>query len=1357
MWGLRPENGAHELSFMNEERNDRLPEYVAWMKRSVIQERTEQQTLLFAVIALVWRRYYTFLSSCACRLSSICDGGFYSSGQRSKPLNTVACRYSFPGDTPSMASKKPSTEKQSPRRSRAEKQRDTEAHNVAERTAQVVPESAPLSVEDTEVQPFTPATAFPIVGVGTSAGGLDAFTHFLKALPADTGMAFVFVQHLSPNHESQIGELLTPVSTLSVTTIAEGMSVAPNCVYIMPPNTYLTIAHGVFHLTPRSDRPTPFLPIDHFLRSLAQAQKHNAIAVILSGNGSDGALGVEAIKAEGGITFAQKEQTAQSPSMPRCAIATGAIDFILSPEESAQALKDLKTHVYLCSESVTAVDTPAPIAPPQVVEDILQVLEAACGTDLRLYRRPTLTRRMLRRMALHRIEKLEDYRTRLQHDAAEVQALYQDMLIKVTTFFRNPEVFAALQKTVFPQLVQGRAADAPIRVWAPGCATGEEVYSLAICLLEFLQTAGAHFPLQIFGTDVSEDAIAKARAAVYVENVVMDVSPERLQRFFIPLTKSYQVSPALREMCIFARQDVTQDPPLSKMDVISCRNMFIYMESELQQRLLSLFHYALKPGGFLLLGSSESANAAEPFFRAHDAKHRIYTKEAISTPPFHPFLSSKPQPEPVKAPSRHEPWRALNKGISVQQQADRVVLAAYGPPGVILNRDLEILHFRGDTSPFLKPAPGRASFHILKMVREGLLLDLRNALTEALRDGEPVIKPGLQVMREGRSFPLTLRVTPLSDSSGENRYLLVLFEQNTGGAPASQPTSPSSSGAPPLEALVQENTHLHKELAATREYLQTIIEEREAANEELQSSHEELLSTNEELQSLNEELETAKEELQASNEELTTVNEELRSRNATLVQVSNDLTNLLTAVNIPILIVDRQLRLRHFTPAASALLNLLPVDAGRPLTDLSLSLHLLGLEHLIRDVIDTLTPVQRDMQIGERLWYTITIRPYQTEEKQIDGAVLVFTDISLLKESELRYRQLHEQGFASAQDAMALLEAKTGRIIDVNPRFVSLLGWSHEEVVGKPVWEVPAFQSIADDEAAFSALTSVGYRRFEDVSLFTKAGQRVDVDLLSIPYPAGGEDILQFSLHDLTERKQAEKTLHEVNQSLLRSNEELRQFAYAASHDLREPLRQVSVYTQLLASQCKDAVDTEAQQYIEYCLQGAQRMQLLLEDLSTYLRAGEAAGEPPLIDCNAVLQRTLKSLQPMITENGAVITASLLPSIRVHEGHLVQILQNLLSNAIKYRGEQTPQIHISAAQRERGWLFAIQDNGMGIEPQYHTAIFQVFKRLHGREYEGTGMGLAICQRIIEHYGGRIWVESERGKGSTFLFTFDKEV
>ena len=1175
-----------------------------------------------------------------------------------------------------MASKKPSPKRPPPRKRRAEKQLFTEAQNTAERTTQVVSESAPDDAEDTDAQPSAHATAFPIVGVGASAGGLDAFTHFLQALPLDTGMAFVFVQHLSPDHESHLGGLLSQVAALPIIIIEEGMIAVPNCVYLIPPNKYLTITHGVLHLTPRSDIPKPFLPIDHFLRALAQDQKNKAIAVILSGSGSDGALGVEAIKAEGGITFAQEEQTASHPSMPRSAITTGAIDFVLSPAEIVQTLKNLKPHLYLRPESLTAPDSP--MAPPNVVDEILLLLKAACGTDFRLYRKTSLRRRMLRRMALRRIDTLEDYRTRLEHDPAEVQALYRDILIKVTAFFRDPEAFDALQKTVFPRLIQGRAANTPIRIWAPGCATGEEGYSLAICLMEFLEAAQAHFPIQIFGTDVSEDAIAKARAGVYIENVVMDISPDRLRRFFIPMEKSYQISQALRELCIFARQDITQDPPFSKLDVVSCRNMLIYMEPELQKRIFFLFHYALKPGGFLMLGNSESASGAGTLFRVHDPKYKIYTKEASIAPPSYPFPLQSLQPESVGAPPNRNPWTARNEGMSVQQQADRLVLAAYAPPGVVLNRDLEILHFRGDTSPFLTPAPGKASFHILKMAREGLLVDLRNALNEALRDGEVVVKHGLQVVREGRPFPLTVRVTPFSDPPG-NRYLLALFEETPESASAPKPTSRSSDDPCPPDRLLQENIRLHKELAATREYLQTMIEEREAANEELQASHEEALSTNEELQSINEELETAKEELQSTNEELTTLNEELRSRNATLAQLSNDLTNLLTAINIPILIVDRGLRIRRFTPTAGALLHLLPLDIGRSLTDLRLDVSMPDFERLILEVIDTSRSVQCDVQVEEGLWYTMTIRPYQTDEKQIDGAIVVFADISLVKGSELRYRQLYEQGFATALDAIVLLDGETGDVIEVNPCFVKLLGWSREEVVGKPVWQVPAFRPIADSEAVFRALASTSYHRFEEISFYGKEGHQVQVDLVSIRYLAGSRDVLQFSLHDVTERKQVENTLREANQSLLRTNEELRQFTYAASHDLREPLRQVAIYAQLLASTYKDRLDAEAHQCIEYCLQGVQHMQLLVEDLSIYMQAGEAEGELLLIDCNAVLQQTLENLQPMITENGAVITASLLPTIRVHEGHFIQILQNLMSNAIKYRGEQPPQIYISAA------------------------------------------------------------------------------
>src|SRR5262245_465112 len=462
--------------------------------------------------------------------------------------------------------------------------------------------SAPLP-DDSEAPHRSSAVPFPIVGVGASAGGLEAFTQFLQALSPDMGMAVVFVQHLSPEHESLLVELLSRVTTLRVTTIAEGMAAAPNRVYIMPPNTYLTIAQGVFHLASRSDTPRPFVPIDHFLRTLAQDQLGNAVAVILSGTGSDGALGIEAIKAEGGITFAQKEQSAQHPNMPHSAVSTGAVDFILPPAEIAQALNNLKTHPYLRSVSSVIIE-PLP-APANVFEEVLLLLKVACGTDLQLYRQSSLRRRILRRMALHHLETPEDYLKHLQSDPAEIQALYRDILIKVTGFFRDPGAFDVLQESVFPRLIQGRAAAAPIRVWVPGCATGEEAYSLAICLREFLDAKGAHFPIQILGTDVSEEAIAKARAGIYIENIAADVSPERLRRFFIPLEKSYQISKALREVCIFARQDITQDSPFSNIDLVSCRNVLIYMESELQKRLFSLFHYALKPSRFLMLGISE--------------------------------------------------------------------------------------------------------------------------------------------------------------------------------------------------------------------------------------------------------------------------------------------------------------------------------------------------------------------------------------------------------------------------------------------------------------------------------------------------------------------------------------------------------------------------------------------------------------------------------------------------------------------------------------------------------------------------------------------------------------------------------
>jgi two-component system CheB/CheR fusion protein len=951
--------------------------------------------------------------------------------------------------------------------------------------------------------------------------------------------------------------------------------------------------------------------------------------VILSGTGKDGALGIEAIKAEGGITFAQAEASAQYPGMPHSAIATGSVDSILPPADIAQALRDLTTHTYLRAESADALPAVLP-----VFDQILALLKTACGTDFRLYRQTSLKRRLLRRMALHRLDTLEEYLSRLEHDPAEVQALYQDILIKVTAFFRDHEVFTALQTTVFSQLLQGRPRDTPIRIWVPGCATGEEVYSLAICFLEFLEARGQQWPLQLFGTDVNEEAVARARAGLYIENIAADVSPERLRRFFAPEGKSYRISKALRELCVFARQDIIQDPPFSNLDLVSCRNVLIYMEPELQTRLLSVFHYALKPTGLLILGTSESANAAGALFTAYDAKHKIYTKQ-FTTPALSPHFTARgrnPVVVGVPPPPRGR-QTPESKAVNVQQQADHLILDTYAPPSVMLNRECEIVHFRGDTSPFLVPAPGKASFHILKMAREGVLAALSTALTQAKREGEPVVKPGLQVVHTGSVYHFTLRVLPFTATAGD-RYFLVCFEPTPAPAPTPHAARRSSHPQPAADTLVRENERLRKELQTTREYLQTLIEEREAANEELQAAHEASLSANEELQSINEEMETAKEELQSSNEELTTLNEELGSRNADLAHVSNDLTNLLTVINIPIVMVDRGLRIRRFTPAAGTLLNLLPGDLGRPLTDLRLGMPVPDFGQLVGEVIDTLTVVQRDIQVQDHQWYTLSIRPYQTVDNQIDGAVITFVDISPVKGSELRYRQLYEQGFTTTSDAIAQVDVETGYIQEVNPSFLRLLGWPREEVVGKPLWEGPVFHAIAESETAFRALSRVGYRRFEDLSLPTKEGRRVAVDLVSTLYPAGTKEVVQLRLHDLTERKRVEEALRTANRALVRTNEDLRQFAYSASHDLREPLRQISVYIQLLATTYEGQLDATARQYFDTCLQGAQRMQLLVHDLLAYVRISEAQGDPPLTDTNHVLRQTLENLQAAIAESG---------------------------------------------------------------------------------------------------------------------------
>jgi two-component system CheB/CheR fusion protein len=766
--------------------------------------------------------------------------------------------------------------------------------------------------------------AFPIVAFAASAGGLEALFELLPGLEPNLQAAYVVVQHLDRDHKSLLPELLGKKTRMPVVPIEEGLEVQPSSVYVIPPNVSITILQDRFRLQPRERTQAPHHPADIFLNSLADFRGDAAIAVILSGGDSDGAHGVQAIKHGGGITFAQEPASAKFPSMPRNAIDTGCIDYILPPRAIAQEITRLTSDPYLTSsraidEAVEEYQSPGESPPKEdegLLNQVFRQLRSAYGVDFQHYKRSTLRRRLARRMALRKVDTLADYLSTLSGDPIEAAALYQDFLIRVTSFFRDPDFFVALRTRVFPNMCEGRPPKEPIRIWIPGCATGEEVYSIAIALAEYLGANSAAMRIQLFGTDVSDVAIEKARAGIYLENIAEDVSSERLERFFLNENGYYQVSKRLRELCIFARHDVTRDPPFSRLDVVSCRNLLIYLDATAQRRVMQMFHYALRPQGFLMLGPSESVGAAANVFELVDKFHRVYTRRpGVAHAGIELGGGSGTSSVPLVMPASNE-LSAFSEVDAVSREADRYLLSRYSPASVLVDDAMNILQFRGETTPYLQHASGVASLNLHRVLRPELLVEISPAIREVCDTGVPATREGLRV---GELTEVKVQVVLFKASSDEHYYLILLEDAAHPARRRAQPEPvPILSESEKDRRLAQ----IERELVVTREYLQATIEKQEVVKEELKSAHEEVLSANEEFQSTNEELETAKEELQSSNEELTTTNEELRGRNRELSVVNEELQKtratavraqqyadaIIESVRVPLVVLDADLK-----------------------------------------------------------------------------------------------------------------------------------------------------------------------------------------------------------------------------------------------------------------------------------------------------------------------------------------------------------------------------------------------------------------------------------------------------------------
>ena len=842
---------------------------------------------------------------------------------------------------------------------------------------------------------------FAVVGVGASAGGLEALSELLTALPEKTGMAVVVVQHLDPQHETLLSTLLSRVTRLPVVEVTDGLAVEPDHVYVIPRNTSMTIAGGLLKLTPRGESRGPHLPIDLFLKSLAEDRQSAAVGVILSGTGTDGTLGMEEVKAAGGITIAQDEASAKYPGMPRSASGSGCVDLVLPPAQIALELARISRHPYVAegADGVAAAAVDGGGDEPAFGK-ILGLLRSTFGVDFGGYRETTVRRRILRRMVLHTKGNLDEYLRHLETDRGEVEALYQDILINVTSFFREPETFEALKEVVFPGILKSKNATTPIRIWVPGCSTGQEAYSLVIALLEFLDGQPVRPPIQVFATDLSE-TVSLARAG---GRLPREHRGRGLARAAPPLLRQgagvlpdRQVDPR-RLRLRPPERDVR--PPFSHVDLVSCRNLLIYLTPALQKRVIPTFHYALNPGGFLLLGSAETVGTFDNLFAAADPKHRVYARKATGHATHPAFL---PAEAATGGSADVKPLAPADAPADWQRTADALVIREYVPPGVLVNDDFDVLQFRGRTADYLESPQGEPTRDVLKMARDGLFVELRDALIECRRGNAPVRRQGVRLRGEGAVRETDLRVLPVKPTGSDVRCFLVLFEKP---GPVTAGPAPPPTAAPAPDA--GEVDRLRRELDGTRDYVQSVLEQQNAANEELRSANEEILSSNEELRSTNEELETAKEELQSVNEELTTVNEQLQNRNAELTRLGDDMTNLLGSANVPMIHVGVDLRVRKFTPAAGKVLKLVPGDVGSPVGEIESVINVPDLEELITEVIETVQPVEREVRGRDGHAYLLGVRPYRTADNRIDGAVVVLTDVDEADRARVQLRKAGE-------------------------------------------------------------------------------------------------------------------------------------------------------------------------------------------------------------------------------------------------------------------------------------------------------------------------------------------------------------
>jgi two-component system CheB/CheR fusion protein len=1205
----------------------------------------------------------------------------------------------------------------------------------------MIPSQVQMPLPEGEAPPIT------VVAIGASAGGLEALTAVLRALPADIDMAFMLIQHLDPKRHSILPELLSKATKIPVLEAIDSMKIHSNRVYVMPSNVDISITDGHFGLRPRvKDSNQHFLPIDIFMRSLAVVRKSQAIGVILSGTASDGTAGVEAIRAAGGVTFAQDPGTAKFDGMPRSAIESGSIDFVLSPKEIAAELAWMSNHPN--GRRTPLAKREEPRDDDHAFDSILNLMSDAQGADFTKYKPSTIQRRTQQRMASLGIVSFAAYLGYLGLHPEELARLSNHILIPVTEFFRNPEVFEDLTKTAFPAIVEQKSKGV-LRLWVVACSSGEEVYSLAITLLEFLEGSANGLRIQIFGTDINEKGVAKARTGIYSENALKNVSEERIARFFTKVPGGYQVNKVVRSLCVFARQDVTRDPPFSNLDLISCRNFLIYVQPELQQKIISTFHYALNSSGFLLLGTAESAISYPEIFTPLDKKSKIYSKKTFSNKQQRTFKTRKPLTTASALPeTKAAPIRGILTEAEIEQAADRIVLKEYAPAGVIVNDALEILHFRGRTSLYLEPTSGRANLNLLHMVREELTIPLRTVIASARKKNAPVTKKNVVFEHNRQRCVVHLSATPLGDFSlAVDRSYLILFVE------AKIPLVREDGEGKRTPGTIDDGAHeklltQKRELRAARLLLRENLAAQEALREDYQSANEELLSANEELQSTNEELETSKEELESSNEELTTVNDELNSNNATLNLLGNDLRNLLDSTVIPVVMVDNGFCIRRTTPMAETVFKVLPSDIGRPITDIRPDLDV-DLKPLLATVIRDMVTIEREVQDQQGHWFRLQIRPYKTLDNRIDGAVLVLMDIDVIKKrnQELVLAAEFTKSIIDTMPEPVLVLNGDLNVLMANRSFYQAFEVKPESTLNHLVYELGDGQWKKPDLRVLLEEVLPHDRDFlnhEVIYDFPGIGWKSF--MLSGRYMVQEPDaapLILLSLADTTKRKKIEAALVQAEKLAIASR-----LAASIAHEINNPLEAITNLL-YLASTGDDVV--AAKLYAAQALEEVGRVSHITQQTLKFYRQSTAQS-------SVQISEILNSL--LVLYNGKMLANKITvhrqyregPPILCLAGDLRQIFANIISNAVDAMvsgGSLTIRVSTSFDWRNRersGIRTTIADSGIGMNPETLRRIYEPF--FTTKNETGTGLGMWVSMQLVERLKGDLRVRSTTSAGKS---------